>query len=223
MGSLTTSASSQVLRALFPQTTTSNSSGALSTNQAAFRIYTTATGAGQSGVFSASANVIHQMTLILGTNPAVGNPAPAIPLTDANVLANTLVTTGGISAGTINFANNALYSPTSGSVGASVAMNTGSGWTGWTLDLDGSKARARNNGSITFPQLATGSVNVWGWCISALATAANTPVNPQTSTQLHPVADTLSIIAYGDLSFARQVSAGDTPSFTGSALVITLD
>jgi hypothetical protein len=222
MGSLTQASSQQIFSALFPTGATSHTAASLGTTASGFRIYNTTNTAGQVGIFAGNAAVIHQMTLILGTGDASSNPVPGIPLVDGNVLGNSLSSTPTPSAGTITFANQASY-PNSGLIGGSVAMGNPNTWLGWTLDADGTKARARNNGSITFPTLTSGPKDLWGWCISSIATAANTGANPASTTQLLATANTPVIIAYGDLSFARRISSGDTPSFTNNAVVITLD
>ena len=224
MGSLTNTASLNIMQALFPASTTGLTVLASAAAASSLKIYNN-TPADSVGIYSRNAtNVIHQMTLILGSTSATGNPAPSVGLGDANVLANTLVNGGGISAGTITFANQASYS-NAGSVGASVPMVASSGWLGWTLTTASNKGQAVNNGAITFPAFTGGTaVNVWGWCVSANASAAGTAVNPTSTTALVASSPTLpTILAYGDLSFARTVSSGDTPSFTSGAVVITLD
>jgi hypothetical protein len=226
MGSLTNTASLNIMQALFPASTTGLTVLASAAAASSLKIYNN-TPADSVGIYSRNAtNVIHQMTLILGSTSATGNPAPSVGLGDANVLANTLVNGGGISAGTITFANQASYSNTPGTVGASVPMVASSGWLGWTLTQNvNNKGQAVNNGAITFPTFTgTPAVHVWGWCVSANASAAGTAVNPASTTALVASSPTLpTILAYGDLSFARTVSQGDTPSFTSGAVVITLD
>lgn len=229
MGSLTNTASFNIMKALFPATvsgTTSLTSEASIANTAALRIYSRQL-TDTNGIYSANTGgpVIHQMTLITGSTSATGNPAPATGLGDGNVLANTLSSSPGVSAGTIEFARSSNYS-SGGTVGASVAMSATAGqWAGWTVTQTSNKGQAVNNGPITFPTFTGGSpVHIWGWCISAIASAAGTAVNPNSTTVLVTGTPALpTILAYGDLSFARTVSNGDTPSFTSGAVVITLD
>jgi hypothetical protein len=226
MGSLTNTASLNIVQALFPASTTGLTVLASAAAASSLKIYNN-TPADSVGIYSRNAtNVIHQMTLILGSTSATGNPAPGVGLNDTHVLANTLAAGSPTpSAGTITFANQASYSNTPGTVGASVPMVASSGWLGWTLTTASNKGQAVNNGAITFPTFTGGTaVNVWGWCVSANASAAGTAVNPTSTTALVASSPALpTILAYGDLSFARTVSSGDTPSFTSGAVVITLD
>jgi len=229
MGSLTNTASLNIMKALFPGATsgsTSLTSASTMSDSTALKIYNR-TPADTNGIYSANSAgpVIHQMTLITGSTSATGNPAPSPGLGDGNVLANTLSSSPPVNAGTLEFATAVKYPPLSGSIGGSVAMVASGAWSGWTLSTVGNKGQAASNGSITFPTFNGGTpIHVWGWCISAIATAAGTPANPASLTALVASSPTLpTILAYGDLSFARTVSQGDTPSFTSGAVVLALD
>jgi hypothetical protein len=229
MGSLTNTASLNIMKALFPGATsgsTSLTSASSMSDSTALKIYNRNL-TDTNGIYSANLGgpVIHQMTLITGGTSATGNPAPSPGLGDGNVLANTLSSSPGVNAGTLEFATFAKYPPLSGSIGGSVAMVASGAWSGWTLSTVGNKGQAANDGSITFPTFNGGTpIHIWGWCISAIATAAGSPANPHSLTALVTGSPTLpTILAYGDLSFARTVSQGDTPSFTSGAVVLALD
>jgi len=191
------------------------------------RIYNT-TSADTVGIYSrVTSNVIHQMTLIAGSTSATGNPAPGVGLNDTHVLANTLAAgTPTPSAGTLEFCTNVKYLALSGTNGGNVAMNSGAGnWNGWTLSTVSNKGQAVNNGPITFPTFnGSTAIHIWGWCVTANAASAGNPSVPTSATQMVTGSPGIpTILAYGDLSFARTVSQGDTPSFTSQAVVITLD
>jgi hypothetical protein len=234
MGSFTQATSQEVFKAMFPTGLATLTPATAIATEGAFRIYNSNAGtSSQLGIRcgSAAVNVIHQMTLIIGTQDASGNPAPGVPLVDGNVGSNSLSSTPTPSAGTIylsrvtgtDIGGQPTYPTTS--LSASVAMTSGA-WTGWTLSLDGTKARAVNNAPITFPTLGgtAQARNLWGWCITAMPVSAGTAVEPNTATQwLATTPSNSVIIAYGDLSFARRISTGDTPSFTGGAVAIILD
>lgn len=232
MGSFTSNVAFQLMRAIFPATTTTLTPlTATNTSAAGFRVYNNVSGtAGQFGILSAGANVVHSCNLVLGANSASANPSTTSgPMTDANFTSPASVAGGGITGSTS--VAGALSYPTvaGGYVDYTGKVMVASGgtthtWTGWTLSETSNKGQAVSALQIGFPALGTGSTaqNVYGFVISAHST---TDVAPNSSSQL--VAATTSampvVIAFGDLSNGRQLTAGDTPVFATGAITITLE
>lgn len=232
MGSFTSLAATQIMRALFPTATTSHTPlTATNTTPAGFRIYNNVSGtASQLGILSAGANVIHSCNLVLGATSASSNPPTSGgPMTDANFASPAVVAGGGIT-GSTSVAGSLSYPTVAGGYVDYTGMvmvasgGTTHTWQGWSLSEAANKGQAQSNLQIGFPALGAGSTpqNVYGFVISAHST---TNAAPTSSTQL--IAATTSgmpvVIAFGDLSNGRQLTAGDTPVFATGAITITLE
>jgi len=231
MGSFTSNVAFQLMRAIFPASTTALTAiSATNTNAAGFRIYNNVTAtAGQFGILNAAgqAPVLHSCNLVLGANSALNNPSGST-MTDANFTTNPQG--GGISSNTAQAGNlsypitgNGNYVDYTGMVMVASGGTTHT-WQGWNLSETANKGQAQSKLQIGFPALGQGSgpQNVYGFVISAHATSN---VAPNSSSQL--IAPTTSlmpvVIAYGDLSSGRQLTQGDTPVFADGAITVTLE
>jgi len=241
MGSFTSATATLIMKALFPGDASIPTNGSLvpitasSTQNTAYKIYNSNGSAGQIGIFcSSSANVYHACHLIKGSNDASSNPTPN-GMTDSNFTTNTAL--GGISGSAGNAGNLSwpqdLASNYKDYKGRSMVASspTPSGnhtWIGWALSETGNKGQAISTGQIGFPTLATtaGPTDIWGFCITAQGTSAGADVAAPVSGSNLVSANSSGapiIVAYGDLSSARRLTAGDTPVFATGAITITLE
>ncbi len=233
MGSFTSGAATMIMRALFPTSTTAFTAiSATNINAAGFRIYNNVTAtAAQFGIYNATgaSNVIHSCNLVVGTNSASTNPSTASgPMTDANFTSPANAALGGIT-GTTSVAGTLSYPVVANYIGYTGMVMVASGgtthtWQGWSLSETANKGQAVSNLQIGFPALAAGSnpVDVYGFVISAHSTSN---IAPHSASQLIS-ANTSNmpvVIAYGDLSTGRRLTAGDTPVFADQAITITLE
>jgi hypothetical protein len=242
MGSFTSGAATMIMRALFPSTTTSLapiqanlSSVTTATTAASFRIYNSHTAAvGQFGIYCSNAiNVLHTCHLVVGATNAQNNPSIGTNgLTDANFTANPA--TGGITGSTVAGGTMSYpYDATASYVdyrGKTMVSSGGTThtWTGWALTETSNKGQAVSTNQIGFPVLGTNSTaqNVYGFVITAQGASAGTDVASPPSggaTLATNGGGAPMILAYGDLSNGRQLTAGDTPVFAHNAITITLD
>lgn len=231
MGSFTSGVAQQIMNALFPATTsTLVPFTATTTNVNAFRIYNNTDSASQVGIRAVGSNVIHTCHLIIGFNAA---GAVSTPIGDGCFTANpnrgSIALSGTPSCGSPSWPGAGYVNYTGKAMVATGAGNHT--WLGWNLseDTTNNKGRAVSNGQIAFPTLGAGSStqNVWGFCITAQGTdaAVNTPGGVGATGFLiaAPTTPAPLIVAYGDLSTARAVSADDTPVFANQAITITLE
>jgi len=230
MGSFTSLTATQIMRAIFPTSTTSHTAITTPTTAlSGYKIYNSSTAANQIGLYSLAGAVVHSCNLVLGTSGAQSNPQGSI-MTDANFITSPQL--GGITGNT-GTAGNLSYpiisggSPYVGYTGMAMVTSGGTGthtWTGWTLSETSNKGQAVSANQIGFPVLGAGSAaqNVFGFVISA---HASTSVPPNSASQLLSSngGGTPVVIAYGDLSSGRQLTAGDTPVFADGAITITLE
>lgn len=231
MGSFTQRSALNIMRALFPlNNTAQNNITATNAAGTEFRIYNNFTGAGsQWGIYATGTKVIHQCHLVAGTTVATGQSIGASGLTDTNF--QTSAELGNISStttagGTMSYPTN-TGTTYNGYTGKSMGT-TGSAnhtWTGWTIadPAAGALPSAVSTGQIGFPTLGTGSVqqNIYGFVICAIASEAATATAQNILSANAGGAPV--IVAYGDLSNARALTAGDTPVFAAGAITITLD
>lgn len=242
MGSFTTGASTQLMKALFNTLATTGAtatadgrllSAASITNTSNIAIYNQ-TSAGTAGIYAcvstghaaSTATVRHRIDLIQGANAAI------VPLTDAN-FPGTGNTFSANSTTNVGFANYGSYQGMSQRTDGLTDNNHS--WTSWTLGDGGSgKYQASNAQQIGFPTCAvtaqTGAIV--GFCVSAGGSSTlNTPAAvtglsglPTSNTQLLSGSPAAQVIfAYGDLSTFRGVAVSDTPVFTTGAIIISLD
>ena len=240
MGSFTTGAATQLMKALFNTAIpTSAADGRLvslaaiaGTHQYAIYSYNTTTGTGIYSASSVTSFVRHRIDLIQGT---------AVGLTDACFATNNTFQVA--STGGTGFANYTNYQGMSQRTDSGTDNNHS--WQNWTLGTGAASSgntpwKAENAQQIGFPTAGSGSSpnTIVGFCLSAagsqtLGTAAlGTGLGTGTgasaafsTTQLLSAAPTTTqvIFAFGDLSSPRTVNGNDTPVFTQNAIVITLD
>lgn len=243
MGSFTASASSIIMNSLFRNVPTPGSGvdlvplTATATTAAGYKIYNSVTGtASQVGIYCATgaSTVPHVIDLVLGSTGTNGTSiSPGNGLLDANFTLAT-ASVGGISGtttagGTVTYPTGTGYTGYTGMVHVNTGGTTHT-WQGWTLSAEVTSgtakvAQAVQKLQIGFPTSQSGSstVIVHGFVLSSrtatnAATASSTQLLASASTSAMPL-----IVAYGDLSTIRTVSAGDTPVFADGAITVTLD
>ena len=237
MGSFTTGASTQLMKALFNTAIpTSAADGRLvsaatiaGTHQYAIYSASTTAGAGIYSASSANTFVRHRIDLIQGAT---------VGITDANFATNNGYTA---TTGNTGFANYTNYQGMSQRTDSGTDNNHS--WQNWTLETSTTTAgstpwQAKNAQQIGFPTCGATGNSIIGFCISAggcqtlgtaaLATGLGTGTGASaavSTTQLLSAAPTTTqvIFAYGDLSGLRTVANTDTPVFTANAIVITLE
>lgn len=228
MGSFTSLTATQIMRAIFPTSTSSHTALTTSnTTPSGYKIYNSHTGAAsQIGLYSAGSAVVHSCNLVLGTNSAQTNPQGST-MTDSNFTTSPAV--GGITgsttqAGSLSYPVTGSYVGYTGMVMVATGTTGNHTWTGWTLSETSNKGQAVSASQIGFPGLGAGSQpqNVYGFVISAHSA---TSVAPNSASQLVSSngGGTPVVIAYGDLSSGRQLTQGDTPVFADGAITITLE
>ena len=242
MGSFTTGASTQLMKAIFNTLATTSGtatadgrllSAATIANTSNIAIYNQ-TSSGTAGIYAcistghaaSTATVRHRIDLIAGANSAI------VPLTDLN-FPNNGNTFSPNSTTNVGFATYGNYQGMSQRMDGLTDNNHS--WTSWTLGDGGSgKYQASNTQQIGFPTCATTAQTgaIVGFCVSAggsstlNTTAAVTGLSggATSTTQLLSGSPTAQVIfAYGDLSTARAVAVSDTPVFTAGAIIISLD
>lgn len=241
MGSFTASASRIIMNALFREGTGGINLVPITATQVdatGYKIYNSVTAtASQIGIYCATgaATVPHVIDLVLGSTGANGTSITAGQgLTDGNFPSNTAnvggITGSGFGGATMSYPTGAGYTDYTGKVHLASAGAGTHTWTGWTLSSDNvvgtaKVAQAVQKNQIGFPTSRAGStgVIVHGFVLSSrtatdAATASGSQLLASASTSNMPL-----IVAYGDLSTIRTVSAGDTPVFADGAITITLD
>jgi hypothetical protein len=242
MGSFTTGAATQLMKALFNTLTTASAtvtadgrllSGTTIGNTSNIVIYNQAS-AGTAGIFAcistghaqSTATVRHRIDLIAGANATI------VPLTDLNFPTNGN-TFSPNSTTNVGFATYGNYQGMSQRTDGLVDNNHS--WTSWTLGAGtGTVWQAKNAQQIGFPTCVSTAQTgaIVGFCISAGGSTSLGVTAPATglssaatsTTQLLSGTPTAQVIfAYGDLSGARAVAVTDTPVFTADAIVITLE
>lgn len=246
MGSFTTGASVQLMKAIFNTVPTTGAtatadgrllSAATIANTSNIVIYNQAS-TGTAGIYACvstghattTACVRHRIDLIAGANSAI------VPLTDAN-----FPTTGNTfspnSTTNVGFATYGNYQGMSQRTDGLTDNNHS--WTSWTLETSATTAgntpwQAKNAQQIGFVTCATTAQTgaIVGFCVSAGGSSTlNTPATGDgrsggatSTTQLLSGSPANQVIfAYGDLSTARPVAVSDTPVFTQNAIIISLD
>jgi hypothetical protein len=251
MGSYTLPTSRALLRAMFPNNQGASANIITATAQtltvqqrAAITVYggAVATGNTPTGLYGGgSTQVRHAIHLIqAGT---VSTPTGATALTDNNFTAvgvqNNLpgtataisVPTNGTAATYGTYASQAM------GLHALVSPDVAYTWKGWVLDA--TAASVKNEGQISFPQNNAGTgvtapAAIVGFLIHTDVTTTASASGGGSITSgggwrdgnSSSISTTLAgpvIIAYGDLSTFRLIQASDTPVFTDSAIVISLD
>jgi uncharacterized membrane protein len=233
MGSFTSNVALQIMRAVFPSSTTALAPITATTTTAAnFRIYNSHVAAGsQWGIFSAGANVVHTCHLVFGSVAATGANIAANNLNDSNFQGTPSL--GTISGSFANVGGNCSFGTGAagnyfGYTGKAMVASGGTThtWQGWSLSETSSKGQAQSNLQIGFPALGatSGAMSVYGFVITAQGTdAAPSATNPASQLVASNNGGAPLIIAYGDLSASRLLNEGDTPVFATQAITITLE
>jgi hypothetical protein len=234
MGSFTSATARILMDAIFPATPTSLDTLSAAGTVASYRIYNNSDTANAVGIrmTGAGTKVIHSCHLVVGSVTVNGN-APGTGLTDTNFASgasNASARVGTISgtttptgqgANTVTYPTQAQYGGYTGKVMVAAAAGSHD-WRGWTITENAGKGEAVSNGPIAFPQSSTGTCTVWGFVIAGQAADAQ-PASATTLIAAPTNTTAPLIIAYGDLSSSRSLSAQDTPVFASGAITITLD